>query len=180
VIPGDRVECQYRRALCVVTSWSDAPVPWPRVRGLESRGGSGLLVNEELARAIKTESAAALAYWFGVSANVAWKWRQAFGVSGTATTPGSAKAHREVCKAAAEVNKTRERTDEELDALAEAARRRNQARYFRLRWRPANGGWTKKELALLGTDDNEAVAKKLGRTLTVVGCRMAGAYSGEE
>ena len=152
----------------MVPSWSAAPLPWPRVRGLESRGGGGLWVNEELARAIKTESAAALAYWFGVSANVAWRWRQAFGVSGTATTPGSAKAHREVCKAAAEVNKTRERTDEELNALAEGARRRNQARYFRLRWTPANGGWTKKELTLLGTDDDEVVAKKLGRSVTSV------------
>jgi transposase-like protein len=140
----------------------------PRVRGLESSGGSGLLVNEELVRAIQTESAAALAYWFGVSAPVVWRWRQAFGVSGTATTPGSAKAHREVCKAAAAVNKTQERTDEELDPLAEAARRRNQARYLRLRWTSANGGWTKKELALLGTDDDEAVAKKLGRTVTAV------------
>jgi hypothetical protein len=103
-----------------------------------------------------------------VSVTVVWKWRLAFGVSGTATTPGSKSAHAGVCKAAAEVNKTRERTDEELDALAEAARRRNQARCLRLRWTPANGGWTKKQLALLGTDDDEVVAKRLGRSVNAV------------
>jgi hypothetical protein len=69
---------------------------------------------------------------------------------------------------AVEVNKSRERTDAERDALAQAARRRDQARYLRLRWTPANGGWTKKQLAKLGTADDEAVAKQLGRTVTAV------------
>jgi hypothetical protein len=93
-------------------------------------------VDEELARAIRTESAAAIVYWFGVSATAASQWRRAFGVSGTATTPGSRKAHGEVCRAAAAVNRTRERTRAERAALAEAAKRRNQARCFRLRWTP--------------------------------------------
>ena len=69
---------------------------------------------------------------------------------------------------AAEVNKARERSKEERAALAKAARRRNQGAYLRLRWTPANGGWTKRQLALLGTDDDEVVAKKLGRTVTSV------------
>jgi hypothetical protein len=89
-------------------------------------------------------------------------------VSGTATTLGSREAHLAACRAAAGANRTRERTDGELDALAEAAKRRNQARYFRPRWTPANGGWTRKQLAMLGTDDDEAVAKKLSRTLASV------------
>jgi hypothetical protein len=46
VIRGDRVDCLYRRAPCVVTSWSDAPIAWPRVHALGCRGGTGLWVNE--------------------------------------------------------------------------------------------------------------------------------------
>ena len=42
---GNRTACLYRDAECVVTSWSDAPIPWPRVRTLGHRGGSGLLVD---------------------------------------------------------------------------------------------------------------------------------------
>jgi hypothetical protein len=171
VIPGDRADCLSREGPCVVTSWSLAPVPWPRVRALESRGGSGLLVEEELARAIRTESAAALAYWFGVSAEAASRWRRAFGVSGAATTSGSREAHGEGCRTAVAVNKTRKRSRAERAGLAEAARGRNQARHLGPRWTPANGGWTKEQLALLGTDDDEAVAEKLGRTVTSVRVR---------
>src|SRR5262245_60427977 len=29
---GDRVDCLFRDCLCEVTSWSDAPIPWPRVQ----------------------------------------------------------------------------------------------------------------------------------------------------
>jgi hypothetical protein len=72
-----------------------------------------------------------------------------------------------VCKVAAEVNQARERTEKERASLSAAAKRGNQARYVRLRWTLANGGWTRKELALLGTDD-EAVAKRLGRSVKAV------------
>jgi hypothetical protein len=35
------------------------------------------LVDDELARAIRQESAAAIKYWWGVGSNAVWKWRQA-------------------------------------------------------------------------------------------------------
>jgi hypothetical protein len=35
------------------------------------------LVDEELARAIRHESPAALKYWWGVGSKVVWKWRKA-------------------------------------------------------------------------------------------------------
>jgi hypothetical protein len=56
------------------------------------------LVEEELARAIRHESAAALCYWWGVSANTATLWRRAFGVEGWTGTEGT----RRLVQAAAE------------------------------------------------------------------------------
>src|SRR5262249_24603583 len=86
---GDRATCLYRDALVVVTSWSDDRLSWPRCRAIDHRGGSGLLVEEVLARAIRSESATALTYWWGVSSKAVWRWRQALGVEGRHGPEGS-------------------------------------------------------------------------------------------
>src|SRR5262249_45149710 len=69
-------------AAAVVTSWTAAPVPWPRCR-LPGTGGAGwgLLVDEELARAVRRESSLAIQHWWGVSPRTVWCWRRAFGVA---------------------------------------------------------------------------------------------------
>src|SRR5260370_31200359 len=41
---------------------------------------AGLLVDEELARALRCESALAIKYWWGASQTSVWAWRQALGV----------------------------------------------------------------------------------------------------
>jgi transposase-like protein len=159
---GERVICMLRDCECKVTSLSSAPLPWPRVQPLEHLGGSGLWVCDELVRAIKTESAAALGHHFGVSAGVVWRWRKAFGVGGRATTTGSKRAIRAAAQLGAEAIKAKEWTDDELDAKAQTAKRIGLRPPNR--WTAARGGWTAEQVALLGTDQDDAIALKLGRS----------------
>ncbi len=95
--PGDRATCLYRDCDVVVTSWTDARIPWPRCRALRARGDSGLLFTDELVRAVRSESAAALRYWFGVGVWAVWRWGKALAVP-RASTDGS----RRLIRAAAE------------------------------------------------------------------------------
>jgi hypothetical protein len=140
------------------------------VQPVEYRGGSGLWVNDDLKRAIRTESAAALMHWFGVGANAAWAWRKAFGVAGRArTTPGTRRAVRAAAVRGAEAVKAKEWTPAERKARSRLAKR--QGRKFPPRWTPESGGWTAEQLALLGTDRDSAVAARLGRSPNAVALR---------
>ena len=63
---GDRATCLYRDCDVVIRGWSDGRISWPRCRRLGARGGGlGLLVDEELARAVRLESSLAIQYWGG-------------------------------------------------------------------------------------------------------------------
>src|SRR5207249_3511763 len=81
---GDRAFCLFRDCAVVVTGWSDAPIPWPRCRRLMPPvQGYGLLIDDELARAVRHESAAAVAHWWGVHRTAVRRWRAALEVSRT-------------------------------------------------------------------------------------------------
>ncbi len=74
---GDRATCLFRDGDVIITGWSDARIPWPRCRRPGTHGGgSGLLVNEELARAIRLESSLGIQHWWGVDDSVVWRWRR--------------------------------------------------------------------------------------------------------
>ena len=61
---GDRATCLFADCDVVVTGWTDARISWPRCRPLDvRRSHPSLLVNEDLARAVRQESAAAQMYW---------------------------------------------------------------------------------------------------------------------
>jgi transposase-like protein len=157
---GEVVTCLYRDCDCFVTVMSAAPIPWPRVQPRGKQGGSGLWVNEELRRAILTESAEALKYHFGVSANVVWKWRKQFGVGGHATTKGSKRANRAASQRGAAAAKAKVWTAKERRARSRLSKRLGLKPTGR--WKGKE--WTEEQLALLGTDHDEAIARKIGRT----------------
>ena len=162
---GRRVYCRVRRQWCRVSSFTDAPISWPRGQPLKQRGGVGLVVNATLERAIRTESAEALIHWFGVHGGVVWRWRRAFGILRTGTPGSVASVTGAALKGAAGI-KAKEWTDEELDARAERSKRLG----LKPTGRWAVGGWTDEERALLGTDDDDVIAHRIGRTAEAVRC----------
>jgi hypothetical protein len=153
---GGRAFCLYRDADVVVTSWTDARIPWPRCRALHCRGGSGLLVTEELKRAILSESAAALQHWFGVGESAVWAWRRAFGVSKYGTD-GSRRLNRAASERGARKTRGVPLSAGQVEVRRRNARRLNLARYVQPCPRPAE------ERALLGTMPDEELGSRIGR-----------------
>jgi hypothetical protein len=155
---GDRAVCLFRDADVVITSCSDAPIPWPRCQRAAQKagGGSGLLVNEELLRAIRSESSLAIQHWFGVC-EVVWRWRKAFGVTQWGTD-GSRRLHQVVSERGA--SRIRGKKWPRWLVRRRAATRRQQG-YGR--W-PSKNDWQPEELALLGTMPDDQLAARIGRT----------------
>ncbi len=60
-----------------VGGWTTAPISWPRRK---KTGRASLILTEELARAVRTESSEAISFWWGVSTAKVWMWRKALGV----------------------------------------------------------------------------------------------------
>jgi hypothetical protein len=161
---GDRALCRVRDCEVVITGWSDAPMSWPRGYAPSERPGGGLalLVDDQLARAVRRESAAAVCYWWGVGHTTIARWRRALG----ATRRNNAGSQRLIRSAAATA---REAALERGITEAERQRRKSQAVEMGL-WRlsPAvtsGQPWTPKEVALLGTLPDPEVARRTGHPL---------------
>jgi hypothetical protein len=162
---GARLYCRLRRAWCRVSSWTDAPIPWPRGVQIGIRSGPALIVTRDLERAVRTESAEALKHWFGVSTHTAWKWRRRFiPGAGHVRTRGDRLTHRRISAAGADVLRgvpLSEEVCEARSAAAKAAGRKPTGRW-------AATGWTAEQLALLGTMPDTDLAARIGRTTEAV------------
>jgi hypothetical protein len=163
---GDRTTCLYRDCAVVVTSWTDAPIPWPRCRALNSTGGgSGLLVDEELARAVRHESAVAVMHWWAASQRAVWAWRKALGVNRT-DNEGTARLILASAEKGAEAVKERGWPDEERERCRQINAEMGLAQNLVLGYHGPL--WTPEDIALLGTVPDEKVARKTGRTVEAV------------
>ena len=162
---GDRATCLLKDGDVVVTGWTDARISWPRCKRRQGKGRPALLVDEELARAIRSESAAALRHWWGVGVKLVWRWRKALGV-GRTDNPGSARLIRAASQKGADEMK---RKDWPAQARAER-RERAVAGNYAARLQPGYHGprWTQGQLALLGTDADKVIAARIGKSRDAV------------
>jgi hypothetical protein len=159
---GDRADC-HLRGTAKITSWTSARIAWPRCLPLNSKGHPALLLDDELARAVRTEAAAAVCYWWGVSHGAVERWRKALDVTRT-NNPRTHELMLEASRAGAEGIKAREWTDEERDAKRRLAKRLKLARHIK----PGYHGplWTAEQKQLLGTLPD--VARRTGRSENAV------------
>lgn len=160
--------CCLLRGTVVITSMSSGRIPWPRCQPIGQRGGCGLLLDNTLAKAIKTESAAALMFWFGVHSGVVWHWRKLLGISRTGTE-GSKRLVTAAAQKGAEVIKVKEWTPAERQAARQMNKRLNLSRNLHHGYHGPL--WTAEQLALLGTLPDAEVAQRIGRTRNAVRIR---------
>jgi len=178
---GGCLKCQVLGSV-QVGDWTKGRIPWPIKRGM----GRQLIFCGDLLRALKTESAQAISFHFGISKGTVTNYRRLLGIE--RYTAGSWRLFRQTINLA--------RTPEARDKLSQVKegqpskmslkdRRRlraiqrqpkplivrrkiseRQRRKFRLLG--PNRKWTAEELALVGTMRDIEVAKRTGRTLLVV------------
>jgi hypothetical protein len=162
---GDRAVCLLR-GCSVVTNWTDGRISWPRCRALGAHGGgSGLLLDEELARAVRHEAAAAVMHWWGVGVSAVWSWRKALGV-GRTDNPGTARLNRAASEAGAAAVLAREWSEQERERRRQLAFEQGSA----ARLVPGHHGpwWSDADVALLGELPDDEVARRTGRTAGAV------------
>jgi hypothetical protein len=166
---GDRAACLYRDCDVAVTGWTDARISWPCGLPVGTKGRPSLVVDAELARAVRQEAAAALRFWWGVSALLVWKWRKALGVSRT-NCPGSQRLVRAASAKGADRYRGKRLPPEQVERRRQTARELNLGKYLRPGYN-LGPWWSPAEVKLLGRLPDDEVAAKVGRTPDAVRCK---------
>ncbi len=164
---GDRAVCLLRGCTVVVTGWTGARIPWPRCQAVTSHGagGQGLLIEAELARAVRHEAECAVGYWWGACPTAVRRWRKALGVTRT-SNPGSARLIRAAAEQGGQAARAREWTEEERERCRRLNAELGLARNLVLGYHGPR--WTPQDIALLGVLPDEEVARRTGRTVGAV------------
>lgn len=149
----------------VVVALSDGRIPWPLGRG-KGNSNRALIVYADLARALRRESAQAVAYWWGVTGQTVSRWRKALDV--VRPTDGERQLRAEHGRrnwrkvGPKLLSKSRKVFAASKLAMSAAHRKRG----TRPPWlKPA---WTIAEDTLLARSSPAEVSKKTGRTLQAV------------
>jgi hypothetical protein len=74
---GRKLYCKWRRRWIAVDGLTDAPVVWPFSK---RAGPRSLILCGDLVRAVRCESASAVAAHWGVGRETVWRWRRVLGV----------------------------------------------------------------------------------------------------
>jgi hypothetical protein len=124
-----------------------------------------LLVDAELARAVRSESKQAIMHWWGVSSSAARNWRRALGVE--RFNVGSKRLHDAAAVETGHKTRGRKLRPEERERRRQSAAALNLGQYLR-NGAPPEQRWTAAELARLGTLPDAELARQLGRSTTAV------------
>jgi hypothetical protein len=128
-------------------------------------GRPTILLDDELARAVRHEVAAAIRYWWCVGVTLVWRWRKALGV-GRTDSEGSRRLIQAAAEAGAAAMHDRGLTEEEADERRRRAVELNLGQYLHTGYHGPR--WTAEELALLGTMPDDVVAARIGKTMVAV------------
>jgi hypothetical protein len=128
---GSAVMCEVRGEV-VITGLTLARIPWPIAKRRGSRGRS-LAVYGDLAEAVRRESVAAVAYWWGLTAQTVTKWRQQMGVGamteGTSLLKSTSAKESTAITAALKKAWAKARDPERCEKIAAAKRGKPRPRY---------------------------------------------------
>jgi hypothetical protein len=115
-----------------------------------------MLLDSELARAVRTGAAAAVCYWWGVSHGVVQRWRKFLDV-GWVDNAGTRRLVQASAEAGGEAMKAREWTTEKLQAMRERSKALDVGRQLTHGYHGPR--WTDEEFQLLGTLSDSEVAR---------------------